>query len=58
MHGLRDALIDPVQSRELAATGDAESTRLIEVDDDHPLHDSVASGALIDWIRALAESAD
>jgi predicted esterase len=51
VHGTRDALIDPAESRRLAATGTPERVRLIEVDDDHPLHDSVARGDLLDWVR-------
>ena len=54
VHGSRDTLLPLEHSRRLAATGDAERVRLIEVDDDHPLHDSVASGALVGWVRELA----
>jgi predicted esterase len=54
VHGLGDVLIDPEQSRRLARTGSAGSVRLIEVDDDHPLHASVANGKLIDWVNAIA----
>jgi len=54
VHGLADELIDPQESRRLAATGSAERVRLIEVEDDHPLHSSVASGRLLDWVRAIA----
>ncbi len=54
VHGLRDELIDPEQSRRLARTGSPDRVRLIEVDDDHALHASVESGALIAWVRALA----
>lgn len=54
VHGLGDTLIDVEESRRLAATGDASHVRLIEVDDDHPLHASVESGALIDWVESLA----
>ena len=54
VHGIRDELIDIEQSRRLAATGTPACVRLIEVDDDHPLHESVASGALIRWTTELA----
>lgn len=54
VHGLRDSLIDVEDSRALARTGSPDLVRLIEVDDDHPLHDSVASGALLGWVRELA----
>jgi len=57
VHGLRDELIDPEESRRLARTGSPGRVRLIEVDDDHALHASVASGALLEWVRALAETA-
>jgi len=53
VHGLRDSTIDPLDSRMLAATGSPECVRLIEVDDDHALHASVAAGSLIRWIEAL-----
>lgn len=54
VHGTEDTLIAPEQSRRLAATGNSDTVRLIEVDDDHPLHASVASGAIIDWVKELA----
>jgi predicted esterase len=54
VHGARDALIDPEESRRLARTGSPELVRLIEVDDDHALHASVRSGRLVEWIRELA----
>jgi len=56
VHGLGDTLIDIEDSRRLAATGDPGLVRLIEVDDDHPLHASVESGALIEWVKALARA--
>ena len=56
VHGLGDELIDPEESRRLAATGSPERVRLIEVEDDHPLHASVASGRLLDWVRAIADA--
>jgi len=56
VHGLQDDLIDPEQSRRLAATGSPERVRLIEVEDDHPLQESVASGKLVDWVREIANA--
>ena len=53
VHGTGDTLIDSEQSRRLAATANSDDARLIEVDDDHPLHASVASGAIIDWVKEL-----
>jgi len=52
-HGTRDTLIPVEHSRRLAATGSPGQVRLLEVDDDHPLHESVASGALVEWIREI-----
>ena len=54
VHGTRDDLIPVEHSRRLAATGSPDRVRLIEVDDDHPLHASVENGALLGWVRALA----
>ena len=34
-----------------------ERVRLIEVEDDHPLHASVADGRLVEWVEALAVTA-
>ncbi len=53
VHGTRDTLIPVEHSRRLAGTGSPDRVRLLEVDDDHPLHDSVASGALVEWIREI-----
>jgi len=55
VHGLRDSLIDPEDSRRLAESGSPARVRVIEVDDDHALRDSVASGALANWVRGLAQ---
>jgi predicted esterase len=57
VHGLRDALVDPEESRRLARSGTPDLVRLIEVDDDHPLHDSVARGDLVAWVSELAAEA-
>ncbi len=53
VHGLGDELIDVEDSRTLAAAGDRELVRLIEVDDDHPLHATVQSGELVSIVREL-----
>jgi pimeloyl-ACP methyl ester carboxylesterase len=57
VHGTWDTLVDPADSRRLARTGSPELVRLIEVDDDHPLHASVADGQLVEWVKALARTA-
>jgi predicted esterase len=57
VHGLRDELIDIEDSRRLAAAGAPEWVVLHEVDDDHPLHETVASGRLVELVRELAASA-
>lgn len=57
VHGLRDTLIDPEDSRVLARAGAPEWVQLLEVEDDHALHASVESGALLDWVRAVAARA-
>ena len=53
-HGSGDDVVPPEHSRRLAAAGDPALVRLIEVEDDHSLHASVANGSLVDWVRALA----
>lgn len=57
VHGRRDALVDPEESRRLARTGSPERVRLIEVDDDHPLRATVASGELLRLVRDLYREA-
>jgi pimeloyl-ACP methyl ester carboxylesterase len=57
VHGTQDTIVDPVDSRRLAQTGSPELVRLIEVEDDHPLHASVADGRLVEWVEALARTA-
>ena len=54
VHGTRDDVVDPEDSRRLAASGSPEWVRLLEVDDDHALSASVESGALLDWVRELS----
>jgi dienelactone hydrolase len=56
VHGTGDEVIDPRDSALLAASGDPGFTRLIEVDDDHMLRATVASGRLVELVRELAES--
>ena len=53
VHGTRDDIVDPEDSRKLARIGSPAQVRLIEVDDDHPLRGSVADGSLIGWVTAL-----
>jgi len=55
VHGTRDAIIDPEDSRVLARSGSPESVRLIEVDDGHSLHATVEDGRLVAWVEQLAE---
>ncbi len=54
VHGTRDEIIDPDDSRALARSGSPERVRLIEVDDDHSLHSTVEDGRLVGWVEALA----
>lgn len=56
VHGLRDEQIDIEDSRRLAATGSPEQVVLLEVDDDHSLHETVRSGRLVELVRELAKS--
>jgi pimeloyl-ACP methyl ester carboxylesterase len=55
VHGLRDAIVPPADSRELARGGSPGRVRLIEVDDDHSLHATLEDGRLLAWVRALGE---
>lgn len=57
VHGRRDNVIPPKDSRVLAAAGIAPHVRLIETNDDHALRASTASGALIRWVESLAQAA-
>ncbi len=56
VHGLQDDIVDPEDSRRLARTGSPGRVRLIEVEDDHSLHDSVASGRLLEWVKELSRA--
>lgn len=51
VHGSRDAVIDPADSRGLAQTGSPGRVRLIEVDDDHRLTAEVAEDRLAGRVR-------
>jgi predicted esterase len=57
VHGLRDELIDPEESRRLARTGTPGLVRLLEVDDEHRLGALVASGRLAELVRELWDAA-
>lgn len=57
VHGLRDTLVDPEDSRKLARTGSPDLVRLIEVDDDHPLQETTSSGRLLEIVQELASPA-
>jgi pimeloyl-ACP methyl ester carboxylesterase len=57
VHGIRDEIIDPKDSRILAAAGSPDQVRLIEVDDDHVLRSSVEAGLLVEWVSDLARHA-
>jgi alpha/beta superfamily hydrolase len=57
VHGRRDDIVDIEDSRRLARSGTPGLVRLIEVDDDHPLHELVESGELLQLVRALHEAA-
>jgi uncharacterized protein len=58
VHGTRDEIIDPEDSRELARSGSPDRVRLFEVDDVHALHATVEDGRLVAWVEALAEGRD
>jgi len=53
VHGTRDAVIDPAESRRLAATGTPGLVRHLEVDDDHRLRALVDSGRLAELVREV-----
>jgi predicted esterase len=57
VHGTSDDLVDPAESRALAGTGTPRLVRLLEVEDDHPLSRSTASGELLRWVRELHAAA-
>lgn len=53
VHGTRDEIIDPEDSRVLARSGTPGRVRLIEVDDEHSLHTTVEDGRLLHWVEEL-----
>jgi predicted esterase len=57
VHGLHDDIVPPEESQMLARSGTPGLVRLIQVDDDHPLSASVASGRLVELVRELAAEA-
>jgi pimeloyl-ACP methyl ester carboxylesterase len=57
VHGSRDALVDPDESRRLARSGTPGLVRAIELDDDHPLSETVRSGRLLALVRELCAAA-
>lgn len=58
VHGLRDDIVDPADSRRLARCGTPNLVRLIEVDDDHVLRASVQGGLLVEWVRGIIDTRD
>lgn len=56
VHGTRDQIIDPEDSRRLACCGSTELVRLIEVDDDHVLRTSVVNGLLVRWVQDIFDA--
>ncbi|MBW2390909.1 MAG: hypothetical protein JRG89_21110, partial [Deltaproteobacteria bacterium] len=54
VHGNRDEIVEPEDSRRLARCGSAELVHLIEVDDDHVLKASVQDGSLVRWVQEIA----
>lgn len=57
VHGTKDALIDAEDSRALARTGSPDRVRVIEVDDDHALHQSVQNDRLRGWVQDVHRAA-
>lgn len=57
VHGECDDLVDIEDSRALARTGTPGLVHLIEVDDDHSLSATVASGRLVEIVHELAGAA-
>ena len=54
VHGRRDDIVDPADSRKLALTGTRGLVRLEEVDDGHRLQSLVSSSRLAELVRELA----
>jgi hypothetical protein len=55
VHGSRDDLVAPEESRTLAESGTRGLVRLFEVEDDHPLSRTTASGDLVRLVRDLGD---
>ena len=58
VHARGDDVVPFADSQRLARSGTPGYVRLIEVDDDHPLHAFVASGRLIETVQALWDARD
>lgn len=56
VHGTRDDIVDPEDSRRLARCGTPGLVRLLEVDDDHVLKASVQNGLLVEWVREIFQT--
>jgi dienelactone hydrolase len=56
VHARGDDVVPIADSRKLARTGTPGLVKLVEVDDDHALHDFVASGRLVETVRELADA--
>jgi len=57
VHARDDEVVPCDDSRALARSGTPGRVRLVEVDDDHPLHHLSASGGLVRLVRELHETA-
>lgn len=57
VHARADDVVPCEDSRTLARSGTPGRVRLLERDDDHPLHELSASGELVRLVRALHETA-
>lgn len=55
VHGLRDELVDPEDSRALARSGTPGRVQLRLLDDDHPLSGFVEGGGLVRLVAEIAE---
>lgn len=53
VHGTGDDVISIEDSRLIAQANRRPEVRLVEVDDDHSLHESTANGALVAWVRDI-----
>jgi hypothetical protein len=57
VHARGDDVVPVADSRKLARSGTPGLVRLVEVEDDHALHDFVASGRLVETVQAIASDA-